>query len=311
MPSSPNGPCRTGNATSAPSRPAAGRRAPGASPSGPSHAPLALEQHGHRLVAGRRDAADRGLGRRERDVVLGRAPAVEDRDPHGRAAPASPSRSARARVVGQLEAADGDRDLAPWRGRLAGAGILRDHDAVLVGRLDVLVHDLRPRSRRPRAPRRVVLRLRRRRRAPATSAGSVATASVTFAPLAAFVPAAGSCSSTVPGSSSRVLALGHADLEARVAQRSRSASSCGWPTTSGTAIFSLPRETTSVTVEPLRTDSSPRPARLDHAVLAHGVRELVAALRAEAGVPQPVGRLVGGEALDERDRPPRRARWRR
>ena len=51
---------------------------------GPAPAALALEQHRDHLVAGRGDAADRRLGRGERDLVLGRAPAVEDRDPHGR-----------------------------------------------------------------------------------------------------------------------------------------------------------------------------------------------------------------------------------
>ena len=83
----------------------------------------------------------------------------------------------------------------------------------------------------------------------------MATVSVTRVPAAACVPAGGSCSSTVPGSASASSRSLRAHLRSRRRASAASAWSCGWPTTSGTAVFSLPRETTSVTVEPLRTDS--------------------------------------------------------
>jgi hypothetical protein len=49
----------------------------------PAPAAVALEQHGHDFVAGGRHSGHRGVGRSARDVVLRRAAAVENGDPHG------------------------------------------------------------------------------------------------------------------------------------------------------------------------------------------------------------------------------------
>src|SRR3954463_12956897 len=78
VPSSPNGPCRTGNTASTPSSPSPGRRPsgspPGRRPGGPPVGPPragALDQPRHAVGPRRGHAGRHGLGGGERDLVLG------------------------------------------------------------------------------------------------------------------------------------------------------------------------------------------------------------------------------------------------
>ena len=117
VPSSPNGPCSTPNTASAPSRPPPGRRLTG-SPSN-THSPAALDRHRQHLVAGRRDALAHGRRGVQRDVVLGRAPARQDRDPHGVGVGVGSVRC--------LVHADDERDRPAGRARRARLRPLPDH----------------------------------------------------------------------------------------------------------------------------------------------------------------------------------------
>ena len=80
MPSSPNGPCSTGKATSASSRPPPARKLDLLAIAGP--ASIALEQDTDHLVARRPQAVGHRGARVERDLVLARTAAAEHRDPH-------------------------------------------------------------------------------------------------------------------------------------------------------------------------------------------------------------------------------------
>ena len=80
MPSSPNGPCRTGKATSAVEQAAGGAQLDLVAVGEP--APVALDQDRDHLVARLAQAVgDRGA-RAQRHLVLARAPAAQHRDPH-------------------------------------------------------------------------------------------------------------------------------------------------------------------------------------------------------------------------------------
>ena len=161
VPSSPNGPCRTGKTASAPSRPAARveREPPAVRPVPDAVAP---QQHRDDLVARLAHAPrTRPRPRRARPRARTSARRAAPR-PSRRRAWGSASAWAR-----DLEAPDGDRHpRARARRMLSGVGILVDDDPVLVGRVDVgLPHaDLEARVLERVAG--VVLRPRRARRAP-------------------------------------------------------------------------------------------------------------------------------------------------
>ena len=169
VPSSPNGPCRTGKATSAPSRPPPGRTA-SASPSGPLQRPSRSSRTGTHVVAGGDDALHhRGAGDLG-DLVLRRAAAVQHGDPHGDGT--SGVGGGRRRLGGRgrgrgrrgrrREAADAQDDARALRHLLARARVLREDDAVLRRVRHVLVthRDLEAGVRQGSA--RVVLRHRAR-----------------------------------------------------------------------------------------------------------------------------------------------------
>ena len=226
MPSSPNGPCSTGNTASAPSspRPGAQRQLLAVV----RHVPSRSSSTEQRLVAGRAQALAHRRAARERDLVLGRAPAGEDGDPHWRrpgvASPPSVPASGSAGGV-KLPTTIVTRAALAWPCRRpadpasstmpssSSLGHLDDACArtlkpasdelldrvVLVGADGVRHVDLRGRlgddERRPSSP------WRPRRRPP------------------------GPGSSTVPGSAVVVLLLGDADLEARRPRASAAAAS--------------------------------------------------------------------------------------
>ncbi len=81
MPSSPNGPCSTGNATSTPSSPRPGSTAKVAAVAAPDAvaADLDLDRHVASLLEARPD----GCGRGERNFVLGGSASAEHRDADG------------------------------------------------------------------------------------------------------------------------------------------------------------------------------------------------------------------------------------
>ena len=205
MPSSPNGPCSTGKATSAPSRPPPGRSASG-SPSGPVQLP---SRSSRRAATSWPAAATPGDARwragHARDLVLGGAPAAQDGHPHG-----AVRLRCRASGVGVGSAPRGGRPSMttrePGGTSSPGAGSWATTMPSWAGIGDRLVAHGDRRSRRPPAPRcasasgtgLVVTS------GTSTSGGAVATTIATVLPGATFVPAAGSCSSTTPCSASVV-----------------------------------------------------------------------------------------------------------
>ena len=266
VPSSPNGPCRTGKATSAPSSPRPGRErellAVAAARCRRARAsrrttswPASSQAGGDALAAG------------QRDVVLRRAPARRARRrASGARAGVGASSSSGVVVVSVpgsgfsagLEAADGDRHRRAALDLVAvGPGRLLLHEAVLVGRVDRLPPRRRPRSRAATAASSrgsaSARRRRARRRAWARSRRSASPSR-----RAAACPARASGSSTVPGSAS---ASSFSCTTTRKASSAARASSSRLADDVGHGQALGPEETSIVTALP-RSESEPAVGRL-------------------------------------------------
>ena len=273
MPSSPNGPCSTGKRDVGAQQPAA-RIERERLAVRPAPAAVALEQHRDRPRGPpAATPADRRLRRGERDLVLRRAPAVQDRDPHGVGVGVGVGVGS---GVGDLEAADGDRHPSSPAG--AASSGLGSWSTTIPSSSGVSTSCRCTRTWKP-ASSSVVARvvLGRVEHAGHRHVGrrlgdDERDGAAGFDQLRAGrgILRAAPCRARRPRSSRSVTDA----LQAGVLERRLGVRRARWPTTSGTATFSRPRETTSVTVVPLRTLESLRRRRLDHAARLHRVGEL-------------------------------------
>src|SRR3954447_8512313 len=205
----------------------------------------ALDRHRQHLVPGGGDRLAHERGRGQRDVVLGRAPAREDRDPHGAGVALGEGDG-----VGLAVAAAPTTivTLLPFGRSSSAAGVWSSTTPTCAGSVTVC---WRTRTLKP-APSSAVRASSSVLSETSGTVTALATVRSTAVFLATLPPAAGLWSITVPASSedSSCVTLPTRRPAPSMALRALSSVS---PVTSGTDTFSLPLDTVSVTVVPRST----------------------------------------------------------